>query len=388
MSGKVKSVEGLRGFACLAVLLSHLSLIFYPYLHGQKLYLIRSSLDKFILDYPIGFFYAGTSAVFVFFCLSGYILTYACAKQENVLQSSTKMICARYFRLVIPVLASVIFCYFVIKYMPNNTIGLSWISSWGMSVKKNDGILDAIYNGLFTSVFLSDNKYNWIIWTMQIELLGSYLLLFSLPVICRLKNPSLICILICFMLVLCSPGKHGISYASFFLGASIYWLKDIKNKVISFVLLMSGLYLAGFKESSHWYSWLNEYLYVDLPGGKLSTYYFIPMLSGFIMVLASVKSTVMRAFIENRFAMLLGKLSFSAYLIQIPVFYIFTPILASGMKSITNNYDAISLVSIVFSIAIVYLASFIFCHAVDEKCIILSRKISGLLMNNEKGKLN
>ncbi|TKU40021.1 acyltransferase [Citrobacter sp. wls714] len=383
MSGKVKSVEGLRGLACLAVLLSHLSLIFYPYLHGQKPQLIKSTLDKFIASYPIGFFYAGTSAVFVFFCLSGYILTYACAKNENVLESSTKMILARYIRLVLPVLASVIICYTVIKYIPNNTSGLPWISSWGHSVTKNDGLMDAIYNGLFSSVFLSDNKYNWIIWTMQIELLGSYLLLCALPIICKLKHSGLTCLTIGIIFILCQPTKTGISYASVFLGASIYWVSEIKNKLLSVILLLVGLYLAGFKELSEWYIWLNDVLYTNLPGGKNNTYYFVPLLSGFILVLVAVKSTAIKYVVECNFSSLLGKLSFSAYLIQIPTFYIVVPILKSFFQRLSSNYDFIALSSIVTSLFVVYLLSFIFSKGIDNNCIKLSRMLSAYIINRK-----
>lgn len=379
MSGKVKSVEGLRGLACLAVLLSHLSLIFYPYLHGQKSALIKTNLDGFIGSYPIVFFYAGTSAVFVFFCLSGYILTYACAKNENVLESSTKMILARYFRLTLPVFASVIICYIVIKYIPNNTSGLPWISSWGHSVTEHDGLMDAIYNGLISSVFLADNKYNWIVWTMQIELLGSYLLLCALPVISKLKHCALICIAISIIFILCQPTKTGISYAAFFLGSSIYWFKDLKNKYLSITILLIGIYLAGFKEINHWYSWLNEILYIDLPGGKNTTYYFVPLLSGFLLVWVVVKSPVINFVTESRFAALLGNLSFSAYLIQIPVFYISIPLLKSFFARLVNNYDLIALSSIVTSIMMVYLLSYIFSKYVDNNCIKLSRAIASYL---------
>jgi peptidoglycan/LPS O-acetylase OafA/YrhL len=376
MSGKVKSVEGLRGFACLAVLLSHLSLMFYPYLHGMKPEQIKSGIDQIIVDYPIGFFYAGTSAVFVFFCLSGYILTYACAKNENVLLAATKMLLARYFRLVMPVLASVIICFIVIKYIPNNTSGLPWISWWGRSVTDNDTLIGAIYNGVFSSVFLADNKYNWVIWTMQIELLGSYLLLCSIPVICNIKYRSIVCISICIIIIICSPTKLGISYASFFLGASIYWIKTINNKAVSMALLLTGLYLAGFKELNHWYSWLNKILYIELPGGMLSTYYFVPMLSGFVLVLTAVKTTALKYFIESDFAMILGKISFSAYLIQIPIFYSITPIINIYANNLTNNYNVSAVISIIVSLIAVYYSSKIFNIFVDEKSIKLSRYIS------------
>lgn len=379
-SGKVKSVEGLRGIACLVVLLSHLSLIFYPYLHGQKEYLIKSNFDRILSEYPLGFLYSGTSAVFIFFCLSGYILTFACFKSTDIVRSSARMAVARYVRLILPVSASVIFCYITIKIIPDETIGLSWISAWGEGLHENNGFFNALYNGLFSSVFLSDTRYNPVTWTMEIELLGSYLLLCSLPLIGVIRYKFTTCIIICLIFILSSPNKIGISYASFFIGASIYWIKAIHSKKISILILIFGLYLAGYKELNHMYTWISSRIYIQLPGGVLFGYYFIPMISGFILVYVAVKSDVINLITSNKFSIILGRLSFSAYLIQVPVFYIITPRIKKIISLLVENYDAIVLVSSLTSILFIYLLAIAFNMLIDNPCIKLSRLVSARII--------
>jgi peptidoglycan/LPS O-acetylase OafA/YrhL len=69
--GKVKLVEGIRGIACVVVILSHLLLTFFPHVHGFDLEILQEmSVLNIIHDFPFGFLYAGGAAVYIFFVLS------------------------------------------------------------------------------------------------------------------------------------------------------------------------------------------------------------------------------------------------------------------------------------------------------------------------------
>ena len=83
MKDKIDSVDGVRGLACLMVILSHLSLIFFPYVFSGRVSEMRSDIEYYIYHSPLTFFYSGTSAVFIFFTLSGFILTYACFSKRT-----------------------------------------------------------------------------------------------------------------------------------------------------------------------------------------------------------------------------------------------------------------------------------------------------------------
>lgn len=116
--GKIKSAESLRGIACLSVVLSHLSLVFYPQMHNfYKSNLPVSPVLQVIHDSPLSFFYSGTGAVFIFFCLSGYVLSASIESAQNKLKKIRVSIIKRYPRLAIPAILScvimwVLICFF------------------------------------------------------------------------------------------------------------------------------------------------------------------------------------------------------------------------------------------------------------------------------------
>ena len=118
MSAKINSAESIRGLACLAVVFSHLAMSFFPFLHhfdpNEKTDL---AWVYAIHHLPFGFLYSGDAAVFVFFVLSGYVLSYAILKSpEQFLNKIKMMMVKRYPRLMIPALTSCLIFWVVLKF--------------------------------------------------------------------------------------------------------------------------------------------------------------------------------------------------------------------------------------------------------------------------------
>lgn len=95
------------------VLLSHLILTFFPYMHVavNETGLHENKIQTLIYNSPFGFFYSGKAAVFIFFVLSGFILTKVCLREGNSPIKIFSMSIKRYPRLMIPVLASCLIAY-------------------------------------------------------------------------------------------------------------------------------------------------------------------------------------------------------------------------------------------------------------------------------------
>ena len=91
MSAKINSAESIRGLACLAVVFSHLAMSFFPYLHHFD---PNEVTDLAWVDAvhhsPFAFFYSGDAAVFVFFVLSGYVLSYATLRKPEQFHEKIK----------------------------------------------------------------------------------------------------------------------------------------------------------------------------------------------------------------------------------------------------------------------------------------------------------
>lgn len=118
MKDKLLYIEGIRGVACFMVVLSHLALVFYPGLHEKDL--ITNGIQQYIFDSPLPFFYSGTAAVYIFFVLSGYVLTFGIMKNKDILASISMMTIRRYFRLAPPVVASCILAYAAMKLISSD----------------------------------------------------------------------------------------------------------------------------------------------------------------------------------------------------------------------------------------------------------------------------
>ena len=149
-SGKLLAVEGVRGLACFMVLLSHLALTFFPYakdIVGEQG--ANYPIQTFLFDSPLGFFYSGTAAVFIFFVLSGYILTVVALKPDlqprlRILSMSIK----RYPRLMLPALFSCLFAYVTFQYIPQ-------VSTYQQTIYGdfNYSFIGAIYSGAIDVFF-------------------------------------------------------------------------------------------------------------------------------------------------------------------------------------------------------------------------------------------
>lgn len=371
MKEKIDSVDGVRGVACLMVLLSHLSLIFFPYVYTGRISEQHSQVEYYIYHSPFAFFYSGTAAVFIFFVLSGYILSFACCRNGDILNNCLKMTMSRYPRLMLPTLGSVLLCYFVMIATPDGFNTLSWIG--GVLDVKGHDLPGAIYNGLVSAVLFCDRSYNIIIWTMQVEFFGSLIVFCMTPLIVKVKYKEVVLFTGALLMICISPDKIGASYACFLIGSAIYHAEIKPSKLTGYLALIAGLYFAGFHNKSNSYSIIYELMSFKAPGGKSNPYYLSNMISGVLIVFAVVKSGVAQCTVTNRVSLYLGKVSYSAYLIQIPVFYVMTQIGFDLFKSLGLSYEYSAIFTSLVTISSVYMISTLFYIYVDKKSIKISK---------------
>ena len=115
-AGRLLHLESIRGLAALAVVLFHAVFAFFPALRlTNPAGLQDQSLAvRVIAHSPLTVFFSGPFAVVVFFVLSGFVLSHSFFLRPNF----TVLISAavrRYFRLAIPVTASTLFAYGLLR---------------------------------------------------------------------------------------------------------------------------------------------------------------------------------------------------------------------------------------------------------------------------------
>lgn len=331
---KIVHLEGLRGIAAMVVFFGHLKSTLW---NGEYNYLSKLLVEA---DYPfmgsqillnlLALLIDGTLAVWIFWALSSYVISIKLFKKsDNYDKVIIGYFSKRYVRLAIPVLASVLFAYVLLKagLMFNHTLASSatfanrvWLSSF---YNFPPDILFALKSALYDTFFFYNNNtsYNSVLWTIQYEFLGS-LFTFSIFGVIRHNKVRFFFYLIIFAIT-------------------------IKLRMLWLAAFVIGHVLADFDFSSfnktfyrklkiYEYLILKKYsillflgLMIVLLGRSTMTSLHIPMdfqnlfLSVFIVYLC-MRSRLMKTILGHTLPAFLGKISFAFYLIHIPIICSFT----------------------------------------------------------------
>lgn len=363
---KINSAESIRGLACMAVVLSHISLIYFPFLHNFEG--IRSSGNAVIdllHNSPFGFIFSGTAAVFVFFVLSGYVLSYAILSKKDVNEKIVAMAVKRYPRLGIPALISCILIYAILYFVD---VDISNVSAWVQTYGESGTLLNSLYEGTAGAFIFGQSSLNFVLWTMQIELFAS-LGLFGLLYVFNNYSKNLfhiLCLVVPFAFLPISS-KLFLGMFSFIGGMYLYLYGKKIPSALTIPSLILGLYFAGIHLTSASYSFITDTL-----GSK--SYQLFNFLSGFLIVYSVLFNEKISKFLDKKPLVILGKLSFSIYLlhficlyaISIPLFNIMLPYLGYTISAISAS---------TFTIALIILFSNYYSKYVDDLSIRFANKI-------------
>ena len=320
---RLSYLEGIRGFAAFIVLIAHFKnivaidlearseLFFINLVHSDLLGRCLNSLIVVLLD--------GKLAVFVFWFMSGYVLSirlFGANGMEYLKVAALK----RYFRLAIPVLASVLLAYGLMKFNLMYNIQLAERSGPEFQTMKGvfnfePNIFQALKNALFDSFFQYHYRgsYNPVLWTMGPELYGSFTC-FLLFLVFRIRSWRYF---IFIALMIPALWFELFWLVTFIIG---YMLSDIVHTENPVKKKMEGLFEKIF--SNPFLLTLSIIILVVINGLFLTFY------SGYAKVLVSVGLVIvvmysawLRKLFSTRLLCWLGKISFSLYLIHLPLIY-------------------------------------------------------------------
>lgn len=303
---KLYAFDSVRGLAAFAVVLHHLVLAFSPFLYGAALNpLFRVS-------------YEGKYHVRVFFVLSGFVLSLSYLRGHR-LQTLRSLAVRRYFRFLAPVAASVLFAYCLMAagLFYNDQCGRllkqspdSWLRGYNQF---QPDFLKACKQIVWTTYFRysATDSYNNVLWTMSIELKGSFLVLGFLALCGGLRHRWAAYI----VMIIIVHRTLGEKYCCFLVGIALcdlYVCGYTTGRVAAIVLIVAGLTLGGLTPT--WTAkcgWsISKEVYVNCPWVGASL-----LLAG-----VAASSAVQRC-LSVRPLVFLGKVSFPLYLVHLPVLY-------------------------------------------------------------------
>ncbi len=317
-AARLTSLDGLRGLAALIVVVHHCALTL-PGLANQQLAPDRSAPSWWLTYTPLHLLWAGGEAVLVFFVLSGLVL--ALPQLRTARSAWAPYYAKRLVRLYVPVIGAVVLTALVVLAVPRE-VDPSW--SWWL----NAHAVPVDATALLRDAWLLDGTgwLNSALWSLEYEVFFSLLLPLFVVVARGVQVPLWASVpvflfgtgwaiangheLISFMFVF----AVGVMLAQQ-LATLATWAERLNRHeaaTLWWVLVGGGGVMLLLSE---W--WLKELLTdatLWLPFGRP-----LGVLGAAVLVFCFLHCAGMRRFGDSRVLQWLGKISFSLYLVHVPV---------------------------------------------------------------------
>jgi peptidoglycan/LPS O-acetylase OafA/YrhL len=297
-SSRLDYLDGLRGLAALSVALTHYFSFFLPWISSPGAGRPGWS------GAPLALMTNSTFAIYIFFVLSGFVLSRSAQNRSVTLPAR---LLARYARLTAPMVLALLFAWVlyqvfpaarleVMRLMPNG-----WASQ-GSPGEQIPGVGQALQDGFFRVYLGGKSLLDAVVWTMRNELIGSFLIYFIYRAPSTRWRVG----------GLAALGIFGLSQAAFlaFAAGGLLWemrrAERLRSTGWSWALLLLGLAMAyepTFRPMRHIYE-----AFLHAAGAGL-------------VVLGILTLPVLQEIFGSRWPRFLGRISFAFYLLHMPVLF-------------------------------------------------------------------
>jgi peptidoglycan/LPS O-acetylase OafA/YrhL len=321
---KLIPLEGLRGIAAAVVVLYHLVLGFTP--KGVGAVPHGHGVLDLLTQFTLGLLNGG-AAVAVFFVLSGFILSLPFAKERSVSRVLVALL-KRWPRLAALTLIACVFAWALIHWsghnyrLAANVTGSGWMASHANAPLTGHALTwwGAVQEGLVSVFTNGDVHFDSPLWTMRIELFGSFAVFLAAPVLFAIGSWWLRLALI-FVVMVCAGGIYPFTYLSDFLIGTILAMLFAEDRLPAFsggqaaVLGVVAIYLFSFT--------YEQKLLIDAPIKAImppgDTSHFVWDAGAVLMILLLLGNPFLKRVFSKSWAVWLGLLSFPIYLLHGPI---------------------------------------------------------------------
>jgi peptidoglycan/LPS O-acetylase OafA/YrhL len=389
-SARAGSLEGLRGLAALQVIAMHYATAFLPGAATRNPALYRHGWEAALANTPLYFLLDGFTAVYVFFLISGGVLTLSFRRTPRAV---VRLAASRVIRLGWPVAVAAALALLLTAAAPNAHIaaarligGNAWLAGDGASPTTlahflRDISLNAILLG-YRGVSLFAPSWPWLqdmrlsldapFWTMHLEFYGSLLVLALVAVgACSRKL-----------------------YVALLAGAAVVWLPAplflfvighlsagwIRNPPRARASVVLGGVLAGVgilaAASKDWpvVELFRQALEHVIPAGAPNLFQFQSQIGAIMIYLGVLLCLPARHLLGAAWLRRLGKLSFSLYLVHFPILFTVTSLAAVRLSAVLP-LDAALVAASLIGLAVTAGIALVFERFVDRSAIAASHRV-------------
>lgn len=355
---KYNFFEGLRGLCCLIVIIDHCVNTFAPWIRSNETN--QNSILKIISETPLNLIYSGIPSVYLFFLMSGFVLSLGYWKYGESYLAPASI--RRIPRLVIPCFFAAILFYTTYKISASLNIESQKINLIGI-----------IKESLYYAPFKGQIQYNGPLWTISNEIIGTFLVFSILAIFGREKYFALIpAIIIPFV---------NTNMALFLIGSFFCYLfckkEDIlDNKFIQKslpILLPVSLFFLSYPHPRDGVHVTEFYSLISWSGNSWGESYTKNAAIGatlFFTILCFSKR--IQKFLSKNILVKIGSISFSAYLIHMVAINFLAPIPINITNSEILNFAIKTTLTLTATIAM----AIPFEKYIDKSSIKISKNIS------------
>jgi peptidoglycan/LPS O-acetylase OafA/YrhL len=327
------------------VLLFHYSLTFN----------YNDSYVSVIRPTPLGMLINGHAAVIFFFLLSGFVLALPYTNGDKPLKLIDFYI-KRVFRIYPAYLFAILFAVLIKTYLyhPSDIRLFSyWIGQfWNWSLNKQTFII-LLKTLLLVGPHFKNDLINPVIWSLVVEMKMSLLLPFFIILVSR---TSLIFNLACLLIILWLTYNHQTNFLGIF-----YWgilLAKYKAYFINKVSITGTIALLLLSLLAIFLYNISYEFYTADTGDRLYRFpYFwrdyVTTIGGSVIIIITLSRLQLTAFLQNRLFKFMGEISYSFYLLHLPILIAICSLVAS--TSIAGKI-AIFLLTAAISFVLSYLS--------------------------------
>jgi peptidoglycan/LPS O-acetylase OafA/YrhL len=374
---RVIHLDGLRGIASFIVYVFHFVLAFLPSI-------IRNEKFGWFIDTPLSFFINGKFAVAIFFVLSGFVLSFPFFLNYNQ-DALVSAAFRRYFRLAIPVFVSSILCYLLLKFhfFQNMQVGRFYTRSTEyLSLLYNFEpnflfmVQESLYEIFFIGLVDAYKNYNHVLWTIHYEFLGSFLVYSFLGIFGNWKKRWIIYP----VLILIFYKTYFLAFVfGIILGDNFLLVAGKKrSSIVIWLIILSGFVIGGY--STRDIIGVYNSLTSLANGIEVNPEILFYSIGAGLLILGINSNKYIIEVLDSKIFQFLGKISFSVYLLHVPIMLSFDCFVFQLLKLWINNYIIIVLLTFIIGTSFLIGLSYLFYCYIDLKSVlfvkILYKKIN------------
>ena len=382
-------LDSMRGIAACLVALTHFLAAFYPYSVFGSADDLQAHIwwEAIVLIPPFSLLTAGHFAVCLFFVLSGYVLSIRFIGESEQVHRIVGAIIKRPIRLAGVLLFSLAFA--AVIYQTNGFYNTQVAnlngSNWFAAFWNNEFTVSEFGRKLL--VGKAGSEYNPPLWTLKIELVGSFLVFGLLLVINRLHF-----FVRCTVLFLALIFFYGTFYDGFIWGMLLAdTIKNTSKKTLSETVSLIGFFIVIMLAAMPYYA-LQAAPAVSAPVGdpingsvaallhEINPH--VPMLSAVLLLSLVLYSTFLQKLLNRRWLLWLGDISYALYAMHL---LLIGSVVAYLVISLTPQvgYGNATLIALVAYLAVLTIISHLVVKGIDEPSVKLAnlsgRKVVALL---------